>query len=192
VPFYKELANQGVNATDIPVIAFSVGEEELSGIDTAPLVGHLAAWNYFMSVEADANYDFIDQWLAYIGDEARVTNDPMEAHYIGFNLWAAAVEKAGSADVEAVKDAIIGLSVPNLSGGTATMLPNHHISKPVLIGEILDDGQFQVVWETPEPVPGDAWSDYLPESRQLVADWRPPLRCGNYDREAGRCLAGGS
>jgi urea transport system substrate-binding protein len=192
VPFYKELANQGVNATDIPVIAFSVGEEELSGIDTAPLVGHLAAWNYFMSVEADANYDFIDQWLAYIGDEARVTNDPMEAHYIGFSLWAAAVEKAGSADVEAVKDAIIGLSVPNLSGGTATMLPNHHISKPVLIGEILDDGQFQVVWETPEPVPGDAWSDYLPESRQLVADWRPPLRCGNYDREAGRCLAGGS
>jgi urea transport system substrate-binding protein len=130
VPFYKELANQGVSATDIPVIAFSVGEEELSGIDTAPLVGHLAAWNYFMSVEADANYDFIDQWLAYIGDDNRVTNDPMEAHYIGFSLWAAAVEKAGSADVEAVKDAIIGLSVPNLSGGTATMLPNHHITSP--------------------------------------------------------------
>jgi urea transport system substrate-binding protein len=190
VPFYKELANQGISATEIPVIAFSVGEEELSGIDTAPLVGHLAAWNYFMSVDNDANYDFIDQWLGFIDDDMRVTNDPMEAHFIGFNLWAKAVEAAGSTDPDAVKEAIIGLSVPNLSGGTATMLPNHHITKPVLIGEILDDGQFQVVWETPEPVPGDAWSDYLPDSRNLVADWRAPVSCGNYDREQQRCLAG--
>ena len=112
VPFYKELANQGIEARDIPVIAFSVGEEELSGIDTGPLVGHLAAWNYFMSVETDANFDFIDEWLAFIGDDDRVTNDPMEAHYIGFNLWAKAVEKAGSTDPSAVQDAIIGLSVP--------------------------------------------------------------------------------
>ena len=96
VPFYKELANQGIDARDIPVIAFSVGEEELSGIDTGPLVGHLAAWNYFMSVETDANFDFIDDWLAFIGDEDRVTNDPMEAHYVGFNLWVKAVEAAGT------------------------------------------------------------------------------------------------
>ncbi|MEL7046222.1 MAG: urea ABC transporter substrate-binding protein [Pseudomonadota bacterium] len=191
VPFYKELANQGISAGDIPVIAFSVGEEELSGIDTAPLVGHLAAWNYFMSVEEDSNFDFIDEWLAFIGDDERVTNDPMEAHYIGFNMWAAAVEAAGSTAPDAVRDAIIGVSVPNLSGGTATMLPNHHITKPVLIGEILDDGQFQVVWETPEAVAGDAWSDYLPGSKDLEADWRVPRRCGNYSRSEERCLAGG-
>ncbi|MEM1403503.1 MAG: urea ABC transporter substrate-binding protein [Pseudomonadota bacterium] len=189
VPFYKELANQGVAATDIPVVAFSVGEEELSGIDTAPLVGHLAAWNYFMSVEEDANYDFIDEWLAFIGDDNRVTNDPMEAHYIGFNMWVQAVEKAGTTDATAVQDAIIGVSVPNLTGGTATMLPNHHITKPVLIGEVLDDGQFQVVYETPEPVAGDAWSDYLTGSRDLEADWTAPRRCGNYSRTAMRCLA---
>ncbi|EED33459.1 ABC-type branched-chain amino acid transport system, periplasmic component [gamma proteobacterium NOR5-3] len=191
VPFYKELANQGVSATEIPVIAFSVGEEELSGIDTAPLVGHLAAWNYFMSVEDDANFDFIDQWLAFIGDDDRVTNDPMEAHYIGFNMWAKAVEAAGSTDSNAVQDAIVGVSVPNLSGGMATMQANHHITKPVLIGEILDDGQFQVVWQTPETVAGDAWSDYLPGSRDLVADWRAPLRCGNYQQQEKRCLADG-
>jgi urea transport system substrate-binding protein len=190
VPFYKELGNQGISATEIPVIAFSVGEEELSGIDTAPLVGHLAAWNYFMSVDEEVNYDFIDQWLDFIGDDSRVTNDPMEAHYIGFNMWAEAVTKAGSTRTDAVQDAIIGVSVPNLSGGTATMLPNHHITKPVLIGEILDDGQFQVVWQTPESVPGDAWSDFLPGSRDLVADWAEPIRCGNYNREEQRCLAG--
>lgn len=190
VPFYKELANQGVSATDIPVIAFSVGEEELSGIDTGPLVGHLAAWNYFMSVEEDANYDFIDEWLAFIGDDNRVTNDPMEAHYLGFNMWAKAVEKAQSADPSAVQDAIVGISVPNLSGGMAVMQANHHITKPVLIGEILDDGQFQVVWKTPETVAGDAWSDYLGGSKDLIADWRAPLRCGNYNKEQARCLSG--
>jgi urea transport system substrate-binding protein len=189
VPFYKELGNQGISARDIPVIAFSVGEEELSGIDTGPLVGHLAAWNYFMSVDADANYDFIDQWLAFIGDDNRVSNDPMEAHYIGFNMWAQAVTNAGTTDPGAVQDAIIGVTVPNLSGGSATMLPNHHITKPVLIGEILDDGQFQVVWRTPQPVAGDAWSDYLPGSKDLIADWSDPVRCGNYNREEERCLA---
>jgi urea transport system substrate-binding protein len=188
IPFYKELANQGISATELPVIAFSVGEEELSGIDTAPLVGHLAAWNYFMSVDDSDNYDFIDQWLAFIGDEYRVTNDPMEAHYIGFKLWVKAVEAAGTTAPDAVREAIIGISVPNLTGGTATMLPNHHITKPVLIGEILGDGQFQVVWRTPEPVPGDAWSDYLPGSRDLEADWTAPKRCGNYSVTEQRCL----
>jgi urea transport system substrate-binding protein len=188
VPFYKELANQGIDARDIPVIAFSVGEEELSGIDTGPLVGHLAAWNYFMSVETDANFDFIDDWLAFIGDEDRVTNDPMEAHYVGFNLWVKAVEAAGTTAAGAVQDAIIGLSVPNLSGGTATMLANHHITKPVLIGEIQDDGQFLVVSATADTVPGDAWSDYLEGSRDLVADWSEPVRCGNFNKEARACI----
>ena len=187
VPFYKELGNQGISAEDIPVIAFSVGEEELSGIDTGPLVGHLAAWNYFMSVEADINDDFIDTWLDFIGDDDRVTNDPMEAHYIGFNMWIEAVTKAGTTDASAVQDAIIGVSVPNLSGGIATMMPNHHITKPVLIGEIQDDGQFATVWQTPGTVPGDAWSDFLPGSMDITADWQAPLACGNYNVKTGRC-----
>ena len=91
MPFYKELGNQGVSAKDIPVVAFSVGEEELSGIDTKPLVGHLAAWNYFMSIQDKANDAFIKDWHAFIKNDKRVTNDPMEAHYIGFNMWVKAV-----------------------------------------------------------------------------------------------------
>ena len=187
VPFYKELGNQDVDASDIPVIAFSVGEEELSGLDTTPLVGHLAAWNYFMSVDAESNYEFIDKWTAFIGDDKRVTNDPMEAHYIGFNMWVKAVEKAGSADPEAVQEAIIGITTPNLSGGVSAMMPNHHITKPVLIGEIQADGQFDIIWETAGLVAGDAWSDFLPGSMDLIADWRSPLSCGNYNVKTAKC-----
>ena len=187
VPFYKELGNQNVDASDIPVIAFSVGEEELSGLDTAPLVGHLAAWNYFMSVDAESNYEFIDKWTAFIGDDKRVTNDPMEAHYIGFNMWVKAVEKAGTTDAEAVQEAIIGITTPNLSGGVSAMMPNHHITKPVLIGEIQADGQFDIIWETSGLVAGDAWSDFLPGSMDLIADWRSPLSCGNYNVKTAKC-----
>ncbi|HHM04335.1 MAG TPA: urea ABC transporter substrate-binding protein [Gammaproteobacteria bacterium] len=187
VPFYKELGNQGISAEDIPVVAFSVGEEELSGLDTGPLVGHLAAWNYFMSVDSEANESFIDTWHKFIKNEDRVTNDPMEAHYIGFNMWVKAVEKAGTTDPDAVIDAMIGVKTPNLTGGVAEMLPNHHITKPVLIGEIQDDGQFEVVWETPDLVPGDAWSDYLPGSKDIIADWRPPISCGNYNTKTKKC-----
>jgi urea transport system substrate-binding protein len=187
VPFYKELGNQGVSAEDIPVVAFSVGEEELSGIDTAPLVGHLAAWNYFMSVESAENEEFIGNWHKFIGTDERVTNDPMEAHYIGFNMWVKAVEKAGTTDPDAVQEAIIGVAVPNLTGGTSSMLPNHHITKPVLIGEIQDDGQFDVVSETSGLVAGDAWSDFLPDSKDIIADWRKPLSCGNYNVKTGKC-----
>nr|WP_272214205.1 urea ABC transporter substrate-binding protein [Marinicella sp. W31]MDC2877888.1 urea ABC transporter substrate-binding protein [Marinicella sp. W31] len=187
VPFYKELANQGIEASDIPVVAFSVGEEELAGLDTTPLVGHLAAWNYFQSVDTDANYEFIDAWHAYTGDDTRVTNDPMEAHYIGFNMWVDAVEKAGTTDPDAVIDALVGVAVPNLSGGYSAMMPNHHITKPVLIGEIQDDGQFDIVYETPGLVAGDAWSDYLPDSKNLIADWRAPMSCGNFNVETGQC-----
>lgn len=188
VPFYKELGNQGVSAESIPVIAFSVGEEELSGFDTKPLVGHLAAWNYFMSVENDDNEKFIKSWKAFTKDEKRVTNDPMEAHVVGFNLWAKAVEKAGTTDVDKVGEAIIGLETPNLTGGTAKMLPNHHITKPVLIGEIQEDGQFEVVWETEGTVPGDAWSDFLPGSKDLVSDWTADKNCGNYNTVEKKCL----
>jgi urea transport system substrate-binding protein len=187
VPFYKELGNQGISAEDIPVVAFSVGEEELSGMDTSPLVGHLAAWNYFMSIESEENSEFIKSWHAFTKDEKRVTNDPMEATYIGFNMWVEAVEKAGTTDPEAVQEAIIGVAVPNLTGGYSAMMPNHHITKPVVIGEIQDDGQFGVVWETSGLVAGDAWSDYLEGSKDLIADWRAPLSCGNYNVKTAKC-----
>ncbi len=187
VPFYRELGNQGISSEDIPVIAFSVGEEELSGIDTRPLVGHLAAWNYFMSVDTPENSAFIDKWHDFIKDKRRVTNDPMEAHYIGFNMWVKAVEKAGTTDVDTVIDALVGVKVPNLTGGIAEMLPNHHITKPVLIGEIQADGQFEVVWQTDDLVPGDAWSSHLEGSKNIIADWTDPIRCGNYNTVTKTC-----
>ncbi|NOS87923.1 MAG: urea ABC transporter substrate-binding protein [Methylococcaceae bacterium] len=187
VPFYKELGNQGISAEKIPVIAFSVGEEELSGMDTKPLVGHLAAWNYFMSIDTTKNAAFIKQWHDYIKNPKRVTNDPMEAHYIGFNMWVKAVEKAGSFAPDAVQKAIIGVEFPNLTGGTSKMLPNHHISKPVLIGEIQDDGQLQTVWQTNTLVDGDAWSDFLPESKPIIADWTSPINCGNFSTKTKKC-----
>ncbi|MEW9808315.1 urea ABC transporter substrate-binding protein [Mesorhizobium marinum] len=187
VPFYKELGNQGIKAEDIPVVAFSVGEEELAGLDTAPLVGHLTAWNYFQSVDVPENAAFIDAWRAFIKDDKRVTNDPMEAHVIGFNMWVKAVEKAGTTDPDAVIDAIVGVSVPNLSGGYSTMMPNHHITKPVLIGEIQADGQMETVWQTSGLVVGDEWSDYLPDSKDLIADWRAPMSCGNFNVATGKC-----
>ena len=179
VPFYKELANQGIKAEDIPVVAFSVGEEELAGLDTKPLVGHLAAWNYFMSVETSENEAFIKKWHAFIKDEKRVTNDPMEAHYIGFNMWVQAVKQAGTTDVDAVRQAMYGQKVKNLTGGISVMNTNHHLSKPVLIGEVQEDGQFDTVWSTDGLVVGDAWSDYIPESAKLTADWTYPWVCGN-------------
>ncbi len=190
VPFYRELAAQGIDAADIPVVAFSVGEEELAGLDTGPLVGHLAAWNYFMSVDTPENDDFIDAWHAFIGDEERVTNDPMEAHYIGFNMWVKAVEKAGTTDPDAVIDAMIGVAVPNLTGGYSAMMPNHHITKPVLIGEIQSDGQFSIVYETPGTIVAQEWSPYLEGSRDLISNWLPPMSCGNFNVATGTC--GGS
>ena len=190
VPFYKELANQSIAPDQIPVIAFSVGEQELSGIDTKPLVGHLAAWNYFESINTAANETFIKNWKAFKKDSKAVTNDPMEATYIGFNMWVKAVEKAGSTEPDAVKKALIGVEVPNLTGGSAKMLANHMITKPVFIGEIQDNGQFDVVWQTEGEVAGEAWSPLLPESANLVADWADPVNCGAYDQAAKKCTAG--
>jgi len=186
VPFYKELSNAGIKATDIPVVAFSVGEEELAGVDTKNLVGHLAAWNYFQSVKNPTNEAFIKQWQTFTKNPKRVTNDPMEAHVIGFNMWVKAVEKAKTTDPDKVIDAIVGIEVPNLTGGISKMLPNHHITKPVLIGEIRADGQFDVVWQTKDLVPGDAWTDYLEGSKDLEADW-VNLKCGNYNTKLKKC-----
>ena len=185
IGFYKELAAAGISADDIPVVAFSVGEEELSGLDTSDLVGHLAAWNYFQSAESDANAEWVAAWKAAMGEE-RVTNDPMEAHYIGFNMWVNAVKAAGTTDVDAVRTAMYGQEFPNLTGGTAVMLPNHHLAKPVLIGEITADGQFDIISQTKE-VPGDAWTDFLPESAVLTSDWKE-LGCGMYNTKTETCV----
>src|SRR5712692_5792879 len=187
VPFYKELGNQGVKAKDIPVVAFSVGEEELAGVDTKPLLGHLAAWNYFESIKTPGNAEFIKKWKAFTKNPKRVSNDPMEAHVIGFAMWVEAVKKAGTTNPDKVIDAVVGVKVPNLTGGTSKMLPNHHITKPVFIGEVRGDGQFDVVWKTPGLVPGDAWSKELPGSKDLIGDWKT-LKCGNYDTKAKKCL----
>jgi len=191
VPFYKELGNQGIKATDIPVVAFSVGEEELAGIDTKPLVGHLAAWNYFESIKTPANAEFIKKWQAYTNNPKRVTNDPMEASVIGFNMWVKAVEKAKSVDTDKVIDALPGTEAPNLTGGVSKMLPNHHITKPVFIGEIKGDGQFDVVWKTPSLVAGDAWSKELEGSKDLIGDW-VSHKCGNFNVKTNKCGGQGS
>jgi urea transport system substrate-binding protein len=191
VPFYKELGNQGIKATDIPVVAFSVGEEELAGIDTKPLVGHLAAWNYFESIKTPANEKFIKEWHAFTKNDKRTTNDPMEAHYIGFNMWVKAVEKVKSTDPDKVIDALPGIEAPNLTGGVSKMLPNHHITKPVFIGEIKANGQFDVVWKTPGLVPGDAWSKELEGSKDLIGDW-VGKKCGNFNTKTNKCLGSSS
>ena len=189
VPFYKELGNQGVKAQDIPVVAFSVGEEELAGLDTKPLVGHLAAWNYFESIKSPLNAQFIKDWHTFIKNPKRTTNDPMEAHYIGFHMWVEAVKKAGTTNPDKVIDALPGIKTANLTGGTSEMLPNHHITKPVFIGEVRGDGQFDVVWKTPGLVPGAAWSPYLEGSKDLVADW-VKLKCGNFNKVSNKCGGG--
>jgi urea transport system substrate-binding protein len=186
VPFYKELGNQGIAAKDIPVVAFSVGEEELAGIDTKPLLGHLAAWNYFQSIKDAQNDAFIAKWKTFTKNPKRVSNDPMEAHVIGFNMWVKAVEKVKSTDPDKVIDALPGIEAANLTGGISKMLPNHHITKPVFIGEIKGDGQFDVVWKTDGLVPGDAWSKELEGSKDLVADW-VDKKCGNFNTKTNKC-----
>jgi urea transport system substrate-binding protein len=173
VPFYKELGNQGLKATDVPVVAFSVGEEELRGVDTKPLVGHLAAWNYFMSIKSPANTEFVKKWSDYAkakgiaGHKDRpLTNDPMEATYLGIMMWKAAVEKAKSTDTDKVIAAMAGQKMPAPGGFESTMDPkNHHLHKPVFIGEIKADGQFNVVWKTKGPVKAEPWSPYIPENK---------------------------
>ena len=173
VPFYKELGNQGLKASDVPVVAFSVGEEELRGVDTKPLQGHLAAWNYFMSIKSPANTEFVKKWSDYAkakgiaGHKDRpLTNDPMEATYIGIMMWKAAVEKAKSTDTDKVIAAMAGQTFPAPGGFVSTMdAKNHHLHKPVFIGEIKADGQFNVVWKTKGPVKAEPWSPYIPENK---------------------------
>ena len=170
VPFYRELGNQGIKAADIPVMAFSVGEEELRGIDTKPLVGHLAAWNYFMSVKNPKNTEFVNKFKQYAVEyklpnaDKVVTNDPMEATYVGINMWKQAVEKAGTTEVDKVRDAMAGQTFAAPSGYTLKMdETNHHLHKPVMIGQIRGDGQFDVVYKTPQTIKAEPWSPYIPK-----------------------------
>ncbi|QHI99781.1 urea ABC transporter substrate-binding protein [Xylophilus rhododendri] len=169
VPFYKELGNAGLKAKDVPVVAFSVGEEELRGVDTKPLVGHLAAWNYFMSIKNPTNAAFIKQWSDYAKKmkipgqmDKPLTNDPMEATYVGMHMWAQAVEKAKSTDTDKVIAAMAGQTFKAPDGFTIKMdEKNHHLHKPVFVGEIKADGQFNVVWKTPGPIKAKPWSPYI-------------------------------
>ncbi len=186
VPFYKELGNQGIKANDIPVVAFSVGEEELAGIDTKPLIGHLAAWNYFESIKSKANDDFIKSWHAFMKDRQARDQRPdgsalHRLQHVGEGGREGEDHRSRQGHRRAARH-----QAPNLTGGTSTLLPNHHITKPVFIGEIRGDGQFDVVWKTEGLVPGDAWSNFLPGSKDLEADW-VTLKCGNYNKVTKKC-----
>ena len=176
VPFYKELGNQGLKATDVPVVAFSVGEEELRGVDTNPLVGHLAAWNYFMTLKNPANDSFKKQWADYAkakklpGADKPLTNDPMEAAYVGIHMWKQAVEKAKTTDTDKVVAAMAGQKFTAPDGFEIKMdEKNHHLWKPVFIGEVQKDGQFNVVWKTKGPIRAQPWSQYI-EGNQTKKD----------------------
>jgi len=174
VPFYKELGSSGLKARDIPVVAFSVGEEELRGVDAKPLVGHLAAWNYFMSLKNPANDEWKKKWADYAREKnlssagKPLTNDPMEATYIGINMWKQAVEKAGTTDVDKVIAAMSGQTFKAPSGFTVQMdAGNHHLHKPVFIGAIRADGQFDIVWKTSGPIKAQPLSEHSSKWRQI-------------------------
>jgi urea transport system substrate-binding protein len=176
--FYKELVAQKVDASVIPVMAFSVGERELFGVDTTPLIGHMAAWNYFQSIKSAENEAFVKMWSDFNEQRDKITNDPMEATFIGFRMWAQAVVQAGTTDVDAVRQAMYGQRIKAPSGFEVVMNTNHHLSKPVMIGKINSSGTFDVIWQSINPVRADAWSRYIPDSAKRTADWTFPWVCG--------------
>ena len=176
--FYRELSAQKVDASVIPVMVFSIGERELSGVDTIPLIGHMAAWNYFQSVKSPENEAFIQMWANFNAQRDKTTNDPMEATLIGFRMWAQAVVQAGTIDVNAVRQAMYGQELKAPSGFEVVMNTNHHLSKPVMIGKINSSGTFDVIWRSINPVRADAWSRYIPDSTGRTADWTFPWVCG--------------
>jgi urea transport system substrate-binding protein len=178
IHFYNELAAQNVKASSIPVMAFSIGERELLGVDTTPLAGHMAAWNYFHSVKSAENTVFIDMWKRFTKNKDETTNDPMEATFVGFKMWTHAVAQAGTTEIDAVRQAMYGQRVRAPSGFEEVMNTNHHLSKPAMIGKIDATGGFDVVWQSINPIRADAWSKYLPDSAKLTADWTYPWVCG--------------
>jgi urea transport system substrate-binding protein len=176
--FYKELAAQRVDPSAIPVMAFSVGERELLGVDARSLAGHLAAWNYFHSIKSPENDAFTKMWGDFTGHKDEMTNDPMEATLIGFRMWTQAVVQAGTTDVDAVRQAMYGQRVRAPSGFEEVMNTNHYLSKPAMIGKINANGQFEVIWQSINPIRADPWSKYIPESAKRTADWTFPWICG--------------
>lgn len=179
--FYSELTKQQLNTEDVPVMAFSVGEGELTELHSQALVGLLASWNYFMSAPSSENDAFIERWRQHLGDPDAVINDPMAAHRTGFKMWVQAVEQAGTTDSDAVRQAMYGQVVRDLTGNLVTMTANHHTSKPALVGEIQTYGQFKLLWSSDGVIQPDAWSDFLLESANLTADWRYPWVCGGCE-----------
>ncbi len=161
IGFYRELQSQGVSASELPVVAFSVGEQELAAMESSGLEGHLAAWNYFMAVDTPANKEFIAQWRRYTGDRHAVTNDPMEAHLLGFRLWVQAVEAAGTAQAAAVRNTITGMQTQSLGGAVVTVWGNNHIDKPAMVAEIVAGGKLRPIWKSPAPIPPQPWSNYI-------------------------------
>jgi urea transport system substrate-binding protein len=176
--FYNELAAQKIDAAKIPVMAFSVSERELLSLDTKPLAGHLAAWNYFQSIKSSENVRFINMWKDFTGNQNEITNDPMEATFIGFRMWAQAVAQAGSTDVNAVRQAMYRQKIKAPSGYEEIMNTNHHLSKPAMIGKIDAFGRFEVIWRSIHPIRADAWSKYISDSAKRTADWTFPWVCG--------------
>ncbi len=176
--FYRELAAQKVNASVIPVMAFSLGERELVGVDPKPLAGHLAARNYFQDVKSPENDMFVGMWSTFTTGRNETATDPMEATYVGFRMWTQAVAQAGTTDVNAVRQAMYGQRVKAPSGFEEVMNTNHHLSKPVMIGKLNSLGRFDVVWQSISSVRADAWSKYIPDSARRTADWTFPWVCG--------------
>jgi urea transport system substrate-binding protein len=158
-------------------MALSIGQRELLGEDIAP-VGHLAAWNYFQSINSAENEVFVKMWADFNKHRDKITNDPMEATFIGFRMWAQAVVQAGTTDVDAVRQAMYGQRIKAPSGFEVVMNTNHHLSKPVMIGKINSSGTFDVVWQSINAVRADVWSKYLPDSAKRTADWSFPWVCG--------------
>ncbi len=182
VAFFKQMQGAGLTPDKYPVMSVSVAEEEVRQIGTEFLTGHYAAWNYFQTVETPENEAFVEAFKAEYGDD-RVTNDPMEAAYIMVYLWKQAVEAAETADdLEAVRLAAVGQSF-DAPEGPVEMQPNHHISKTVRVGEIRDDGMFEIVWSTDGPIEPQPWNQYVPETQGFACDWTDPEKGGKYEVE---------
>ncbi|WP_275168413.1 urea ABC transporter substrate-binding protein [Bradyrhizobium sp. CSS354] len=176
--FYRELIAQQVSATTLPVMALSIGDRELHQIGADRLAGQMAAWNYFQSIKSPENDAFVKMWTDFNGQRDSMTNDPMEATFVGFRMWAQAVSQAGTVEVNAVRQAMYGQRVKAPSGFEVVMNTNHHLSKPAMVGKINSAGTFDVVWRSISPIKPSVWSRYIPASARLTADWSFPWVCG--------------
>jgi len=181
VAFFKQLQGAGLTPDKYPVMSVSIAEEEVRQIGKEFLIGHYAAWNYYQTVESPENEKWVADFKAEYGED-RVTNDPMEAAYIMVYLWKQSVEAAGTTELEAVRTAAIGqeFAAPE---GPVKMNVNHHISKTVRIGEVRDDGLFNIVWSTDGPVDPLPWNQFVPDTKGYACDWTDPAKGGRFKLE---------